>query len=141
MSRRIRKIVATNFNGDYGKAISDVRSIERDLRMEQAKRLLRENGGKIPYHRWYRNEQYNYSAYGLLKGKVTGYFKSYSVGRGGARRGTIYYKCHEIGLIVYIDEAMGKIGIRQGMANPRDFQASNKKEYDGAFKRLMKMIN
>src|SRR5882757_5539609 len=107
--RAIKTLVDKSYNGDFGEAVRSLRRIEEEIKFEQAKKLLKENGNKIPYHKWYRQERYNYAAYGKMKGKITGYFKSYSVGRGGARRGWIYYKTFETGVLVYVDEQMGKI--------------------------------
>lgn len=137
----LNKVVKEHYHGDFGEAVRAARRIEEDLKFEQAKKLLRENGNKVPYHRWYRHEQYNYAAYGTLKGKITGYMKSWSVGRGGQRRGWVYYRTYETGVMVYIDEQMGKIGIRQGMTSPANFQSATKKEFNDCYKRFMKMIN
>ena len=141
MKRSLNKIVREKYNGDFNKAIRDVHTIEKDLKISMAQKLLKENGNKIPYHRWYKGEQFNYEGYAKAKGKIVGYFKSYSVGRGGARKGWIYYTTYETGVIVYVDTEMGKIGIRQGLSYPGNFQPANKKEFDTAYKNFIKMIN
>lgn len=140
-SKQIKQIVNKGFKGDYGEAARAIRQIEREVEFERAKKMLTDNGGKVPYHRWYKGEKYNYPAYGENKGKVTGYFKTEAKRYGaGGRRIFTYYKAHETGVLVYINETMCKMGMTQGLTSPNNFQPSNKKEFDAAYKRFMKMI-
>jgi hypothetical protein len=142
MKRSLAKVVKENYNGDYGEAVRNLRQIERELQFERAKKMLKDNGGKIPYHRWYKGEKYNYQAYGANKGKVTGYFKTELRRYGtGGRRIFTYYKAHETGVLVFINESMCKMGMTQGLSTPNNFQPSNKREWTAAYKTFMKMIN
>lgn len=141
-TRLLKKLVKENYRGDYGEAVRNLRAIEQELQFEKSKKLLKENGGKIPHHRWYKGEKFNYKAYGELKGKVTGYFKTEANRYGaGGRRIYTYYKAHETGFLVYINETMCKMGVTQGLSAPHNFQSSNKKEFDNAYKRFLKVIN
>ena len=142
MKKILAKLVKDNYNGDYGEAARTLREIERELQFERSKKLLKDNGNKIPHHRWYKGEKYNYEAYGATKGKVTGYFKT-EVRRYGAggRRIFTYYKAHETGVLVYINESMCKMGMTQGLSTPHNFQPSNKKEFTAAYKAFMKMVS
>lgn len=142
MKRTLAKIVKEEYKGDYGEAVRTVRQIERELQFERSKKMLKDNGNKIPYHRWYKGEKYNYQAYGENKGKVTGYFKT-ELRRYGTsgRRIFTYYKAHETGVLVYINESMCKMGMTQGLSTPHNFRPSNKREWTLAYKNFMKMIN
>jgi len=137
----IKQMVKTAFNGDYREAGRTIRQIGEGVEFERAKKMLKDNGNKIPYHRWYKQEKYNYLAYGLEKGKVTGYLKQECRTRGaGGRREYTYYRMYETGVIVYINVTMCKVGIIQGLTTPH-IQVSNKREFDAAYKKFMKMIN
>lgn len=142
MKRSLNKLVKEEYRGDYGEAVRTIRQIEQELQFERAKKLLKDNGNRIPHHHWYKGEKYNYAAYGESKGKVTGYFKT-EVRRYGAggRRIFTYYKAHETGVLVFINESMCKMGMTQGLSTPNNFQPSNKQEWAKAFKNFMKMIN
>ncbi len=141
MKQSVANQIIKAYRGDFGEAVRETRRIEEAIRFEQAKKLLKDNGGKIPGHRWYKKEKYNYEAYGLLKGKVTGYFKTEAGRYGGNRRIFIYHKVHETGFMVSVNETMCKIGVNQAISTPHKFQSSNKREYDSAFKKVMKIIN
>lgn len=140
--RGLKTLVKERYNGDYGEAVRNIRAIEQELQFEKSKKLLKNNKGKIPYHIWYKGEKFNYHAYGESKGKVTGYFKTEANRYGaGGRRIYTYYKSHESGFLVYINETMCKLGVTQGLTTPHNFQSSNKREWDQAFKRFLKVIN
>jgi len=141
MKKTLGATITKAYNGDFGEAVRALRIAEQEVQFERAKKLLKENGNKIPYHRWYKGEKYNYQAYGATKGKVTGYFKIEAGRYGGNRRMFTYYKAHETGFMVSVNETMCKIGVCQGISTPHGFQVSSKKEFDAAFKKVMKAIS
>lgn len=141
MSKGLKTLVSKHYNGDYGEAVRSLRQLEQELQFEKSKKLLKDNGNKIPNHRWYKGEKYNYQAYGELKGKITGYFKTEAGRYSGNRRIFTYYRCYETGVMVYINETMCKMGMCQGLSTPHNFQPSNKKEFDAAFKKFIKTVS
>ncbi len=141
MRSTIKKIVKKEFGGDFVSASKAIGMLHREVEFERSKKMLKENNGKIPRHRWYRGEKFNYTAYGLNKGKITGYFKTEAGRYGGNRRIYTYYKAHESGLLVYINETMCKMGITQGLSTPYKYQKSNKREFDAAMKRFFKAVS
>jgi hypothetical protein len=141
-TRGLKTLVKEKYSGDFGEAVRNARMLVQELELEKAKKLLKDNDGKIPYHRWYKGDKFNYSAYGMLKGKVTGYFKTEANRYGsGGRRIYTYYKAHESGFLVYINETMCKIGVTQGLSTPHKFQSSNKREWQMAYKKFLNTIN
>lgn len=73
--------------------------------------------------------------------QTVSYFKIYSVSRGGASKGWKFYKTLVNGYMICIDETKVQLNMVMGIPSPYMIQASNKREYDKHFKRIMKILS
>lgn len=76
----------------------------------------------------------------LPKAKAISYFKVIKRVHGGSKTDIQFWKTLSNGYMVFVDVANCKIGIVQGFSGNTGFMGATKKEYDSAFKKVLKYL-
>lgn len=77
----------------------------------------------------------------LPRSKAISYLRVTHGSRGGAKLERQFWKTLANGYMVFVDETNCRIGIVQGFGANRGILGSNKKEFDAAFKKVLKALN
>jgi len=100
-----------------------------------------------PENRWYnlhgkRRIEIDTLITSLPKERVISYFKlEFKTGGGQNRQHEQYVKTLSNGYMVYVDVAQCKMGILQGFPAGRRIEASNRREFNSAFKKILKIVS
>jgi len=76
----------------------------------------------------------------LPKAKVVSYFKVRQRTRGGAKLDIRFWKTLSNGYMVFVDETNCRIGIVQGFSGFYAIEGSNKREFERAHKKVMRVL-
>lgn len=96
--------------------------------------------GEAPYKRGWHNAVSIERILKVGKPKAVSYLKMVYISRGGGKTNVQFWKTVSSGYMIYVDETNIRIGLVLGLTGNQGIVASNKKEFDNAFKRVMKIL-